>query len=1069
MKLRGWHIAGFGSLVDWRHEELSNELNVFYGPNEAGKSTLLGFLRFALFGFRPGNTKDAKYPPAPGIRHGGSLFLDEGESAGTTLTVERLAAVGRGGKKLRIERASGEAVSEAELTRLLGRADRDLFNNVFAFSLTELQSFDSLTEKGVQDHIFSAGITGAGRSARDALDQIRKEAEQLFKGRAKTRVSILVDEIAKLDESLDAGRERARAYPKLAERESEMKAQRVALRNEIDARRSAGLRARKLGDLWREVQGPMLENMRQLEAIKVSDQFAPDSRDRLDRFVALLERKTEQVAATDQETRALALRLEGLAADRKALAVRDAVLALERDVGLYEQQCKEVTSSEQLVAVSESGLQDAFANLGPGWDEARLRTTHISLSITDEATRYEERLDAARDKVRDFERKLRDGAERFAELKEIREVEASSQQDVDALGRGVGAVDAEDVSSEALDQRAATLRALQANVARRATLEVQLDSACALMSATQRANAGGRSAGANRLRLAALSVAVLGAGTASVLFANNGFQFSTAPFFIVALTTTFFGLIAAIGIRGGKEAPVTSALNIDALEADLATLNEGIDAAAKTLEIETPPSAETIETETVALERLRRDHVERTQTRREIERLDAEIDRVEKTNRTVSKSVAAAEKELEAITSGWQQWAAGVGLPASLVPRNVARFAGEIKTVRASLEARDQAQAEQASLFDAIERWEARVRRVLADAEEEVAPSPRTLRGDPSLITAFTRLVRRVRDADERERQRPEVERAAAEVTERAIKQQAAEGKAREDVDELFARVGARDREDYLAKLVDYERKTSLESKVGDQVAELSRRIGLGDEAVEIRSELEKGRVAVWEAEASAAENEAARLQTESDELVRMHRDVETQIDDLHGSNDVGTLELNRSSLQQELNECIARWRELQVARGLIERTLEQFERERQPAVLQEASHHFATVTGGRYPKIVQSAELGSFNVVDASGQRKTLDALSRGTAEQLYVCIRLGLIAEFCRRAGQLPVAMDDVLVNFDDARALAMANVLADFSKRNSCQVLVFTCSSRTRDLFKQSAPEAFHFELGNNAASS
>jgi uncharacterized protein YhaN len=1061
MKLRGWHIAGFGSLVDWRHEKLSNELNVFYGPNEAGKSTLLGFLRFALFGFRPGNTKDAKYPPAPGIRHGGSLFLDEDESDGGTLTVERVAAAGRGGKKLRIERASGEEVSEAELNRLLGHADRDLFNNVFAFSLTELQSFDSLTEKGVQDHIFSAGITGAGRSARDALDQIRKEADQLFKGRAKTRASILVEEIAELDESLKAGRERAGGYPKLAERESGLKAQCVALRSEIDGRRSAGLRARKLGDLWREVHGPMLENMRQREAFTVSDQFAPDSRDRLERFLALLERTCEQVAATDQETRKLALRLEGLAADPEALVVRDAVLALERDVGLYEQQCKEVTSSEQRVAVRESGLRDAFADLGPDWDEARLRTTHISLSITDEATRYEERLDAARDKVRDFERKLRDGVERVTELKETRDVEVPSHQD--------GEAGEEDVSSEELDQRAATLRALHANVARRATLEVQLDSACALMSATQRANATGSSAGASRLRLAALSAAGLGAGTALILFANNGFEFSTAPFFIVALTTTVFGLITAAWIRVAKATPVTSAINIDALEADLATLNEGIDAAAKTLGIETPPSAEIIETETDVLERVRRNHAERTHTRQQIERLDADIARVEKTNRTVSKSVATSEQELETITSGWKQWAEGVGLPASLVPRNVERFAGEIKTVRAHLDARDQAHAEQASLFGAIDNWEARVRRVLADAEEQIAESPRALRGDPSLITAFTRLVRRVRDADECERQRPEVERAAAEVTERATTQQAAERKVRDDVEELFARVGARDREDYLAKLVDYEHKTLLESKVGDQVAELSRRIGLGDEAVEIRSELETGRVAVWEAEASAAENEAARLQTESDELVRMHRDVETQIDDLHGSNDVGTLELNRSSLQQELNECIARWRELQVARGLIERTLEQFERERQPAVLQEASHHFATVTGGRYPKIVQSAELGSFSVVDANGQRKALDELSRGTAEQLYVCIRLGLIAEFCRRAGQLPVAMDDVLVNFDDTRALAMATVLADFSQRNSCQVLVFTCSSRTRDLFQKSAPGALHFEFRNNAASS
>ena len=41
----------------------------------------------------------------------------------------------------------------------------------------------------------------------------------------------------------------------------------------------------------------------------------------------------------------------------------------------------------------------------------------------------------------------------------------------------------------------------------------------------------------------------------------------------------------------------------------------------------------------------------------------------------------------------------------------------------------------------------------------------------------------------------------------------------------------------------------------------------------------------------------------------------------------------------------------------------------------------------------------------------------------------------------------MDDVLVNFDDERAAAMAEVLATFATDH--QLIFFTCSSRTRDL--------------------
>ena len=44
VKIAGWHIEGFGIFQDFE-VRLSDGLTVFLGPNEAGKSTLLGFLR----------------------------------------------------------------------------------------------------------------------------------------------------------------------------------------------------------------------------------------------------------------------------------------------------------------------------------------------------------------------------------------------------------------------------------------------------------------------------------------------------------------------------------------------------------------------------------------------------------------------------------------------------------------------------------------------------------------------------------------------------------------------------------------------------------------------------------------------------------------------------------------------------------------------------------------------------------------------------------------------------------------------------------------------------------------
>src|SRR5207248_6930109 len=137
-------------------------------------------------------------------------------------------------------------------------------------------------------------------------------------------------------------------------------------------------------------------------------------------------------------------------------------------------------------------------------------------------------------------------------------------------------------------------------------------------------------------------------------------------------------------------------------------------------------------------------------------------------------------------------------------------------------------------------------------------------------------------------------------------------------------------------------------------------------------------------------------------------------------------------------------------AKELASRTLQEFIRTRQPAVLEEASSAFARVTAGAYQRILPSADRESLLVLDRHAQHKRPEELSRGTAEQLYLCLRLGLAAEFARRTVSLPLIMDDVLVNFDPERAQAVARELARFSGQH--QILIFTCHPETARLFAE-----------------
>jgi len=173
----------------------------------------------------------------------------------------------------------------------------------------------------------------------------------------------------------------------------------------------------------------------------------------------------------------------------------------------------------------------------------------------------------------------------------------------------------------------------------------------------------------------------------------------------------------------------------------------------------------------------------------------------------------------------------------------------------------------------------------------------------------------------------------------------------------------------------------------------------------------------------------------------------------LEESCDVVDLELVKAGLEQELREVVDEWRRLQLSSRLVEVALERFEGRHQPGVLREAGRLFAQVTDGRYPRIVQSDEDAGFSVLTADGVHRSPRELSRGTAEQLYLCVRLGLVAELSRARAPLPVVMDDVLVNFDDERAAAMAGVLATFAADH--QLFFFTCSTRARDLLLSAGP--------------
>lgn len=119
-----------------------------------------------------------------------------------------------------------------------------------------------------------------------------------------------------------------------------------------------------------------------------------------------------------------------------------------------------------------------------------------------------------------------------------------------------------------------------------------------------------------------------------------------------------------------------------------------------------------------------------------------------------------------------------------------------------------------------------------------------------------------------------------------------------------------------------------------------------------------------------------------------------------------------------------------------INQTLSLTIADRLPAMLDKSQEYLAYLTANRYQKLVTSGKL--LQVQDQAGQLLSVTELSKGTAEQLYVAMRLAF-SQVIATSFALPLLIDDAFVDFDDKRYERMINLLSKLGQ--SQQILYFT----------------------------
>ena len=169
------------------------------------------------------------------------------------------------------------------------------------------------------------------------------------------------------------------------------------------------------------------------------------------------------------------------------------------------------------------------------------------------------------------------------------------------------------------------------------------------------------------------------------------------------------------------------------------------------------------------------------------------------------------------------------------------------------------------------------------------------------------------------------------------------------------------------------------------------------------------------------------------------------------------------ADLQARLEEARARRERLQEEYDAIALAMEALSRANttlqnrfSPALGEKAANIFTKLTNGKYNKVLLSRELTASAQESGTSTPREAPLLSQGTADQLYLAVRLAICELVLPGDKAVPLVLDDALTSFDDARCAAALDVLMELSRTR--QVLLFSCQGREGDYLRRAYPGQF-----------
>ncbi len=1017
MRIRDIKVNGFGVWNDVSVDGLPGEVTLFYGRNEAGKTTLMQFVRAVLYGFSP-ERKKLYMPPVFGGEAGGTLHV---ENHSGEFVVERTLDDDDDhvlGRPVITAANNGSRQGQHLLNVLVSGIDESIFNNVFAVGIRELQELATLDDTQAAEQLYNLA-SGVDRvSLVEVMRTLESQRTAIWGPDEENELTRLVAERNRLQGDVDELKRQTQRWSELSRDQRSLVDEVARFEARIQKLEYEGRTveiAIQVRDKWQTLEKVTHE----LDAIGPIEDLPDGCLEKVDRLNAEIAEQRAAMAPVKKRRQHLRQEMASQPINKTLWEHSSRIEAICEHGPWIKSLEEDVRRLSAEVDASELALlkyDEEFAAQG-GVDLANMPkvTSRVLQQLEPPATAYREAI-----KQREISRKVRKKSQQDAE-------NADDQLGMQLDGRHIDDFDG------ALQKAVENVK----NIRRKIAIEEQLER-------FRRKAEELRQEHQEKLDDQLLRIRLLGG--VGVMFVFGFVMMLTGLFgwHVMPMTTEVAWAISGLGficvllsVAWKTVVERTNQAELDACLRRREALTDEMEVALAerdAIDRELPSATGTLNTRLTIAEKELKDlealaplHQERLKTRQR--------------KQEVKRTSFSVDEQVREARGRWRRALRSVGLPETLSHRHV-RQMGALHEKKATVEAKlvdqrarlEKVQTDRQALLERMQKLNADlgIDPVSEDPQIQLSQLATALAGQREMVEK-----RRELQAGEKQ-----VRRELSDMLQSLRKL----NRKREA---LFALARVTDEAELRERAELLERVTELDARHQSLAEQIRTIIGGHCPLEEVEGELDRhdedDLQQRWDTLISRLQDASSHLS----QLYERRGEVNQEMKQLAENRGFSAARLQLACVEEKIKLAIEKWRGLAVTACLLESIREAYETERQPETLSEASVYLESLTEGKYSRIWTPLGKNELRIDDRHGKPMSLDVLSRGTREAVFLSLRLALVAAYGRRGVNLPMILDDVLVNLDLERARAAVQLLCQFAKEGR-QLLFFTCHDHIQQMF-------------------